>query len=388
MTILGTIAYIFFMQAAAAAPPTAKGTIEGTVSDARNGVPLPGVRVILSRAPTQPPPGTPPSLPTAAPPPPPPPAAAGANAGGGFVSRTFVFQTVGPPVAAAAGSAIPSATTDSQGRYVLKEVEAGFYRVTFAQNGYVKQDYGQRAFNGQGSPINVVAGKALKDINMSMTQAGNLSGHIRDSAGAPAAGVPVQLLRATYNANGQKNFQAVTSDKTDDRGEYRLYWLSPGRYYLSAGTSAGPTNRPAALGGGGNSPNAVPGESFTYTYYPGATNISQAIGIDVAAAAEIGGMDFTVSRQQQLNVRGKVVDSRTGAAPAAVSINLSYQTFDGGGSFGGTSNRSAELLQATTNCLPGIPSMRTRGSTRRSSAAMRVKVRRFTFRNRRTKISI
>jgi hypothetical protein len=42
-----------------------------------------------------------------------------------------------------------------------------------------------------------------------------------------------------------------------------------------------------------------------------------------------------------LNVRGRVVDSRTGQPPASVGISLSYQVFDGGGSFNSGSNYNA-----------------------------------------------
>ena len=162
------------------------------------------------------------------------------------------------------------------------------------------------------------------------------------------------MLRASYSASGQKSFQSISTDKTDDRGEYRLYWLSPGRYYLNAGTSPGPTNRPVALGGGAASPNQMPGESFTYTYYPGVTSISQAVAIEVGAGAEVGGIDFAVQRQQLLNVRGKVVDTRTGASPAAVNINLSYQVFDGGGSFGSVNNYNPSTgTFELVNIIPG-----------------------------------
>src|SRR5262245_53787386 len=142
MTLIKAIACILLMQIAPAAPQAAKASIEGTVVDARNGLALPGVRVILSRvAPTQAPPGSVPSPLSAAPPPPPPPppppaAGAGGVAGGGFTTSTFVIQSVGGAPPTPPGTNLPSATTDSQGHYVLKDVDAGVFRVTFAMNGY------------------------------------------------------------------------------------------------------------------------------------------------------------------------------------------------------------------------------------------------------------
>jgi len=363
MTFLRFAAFALLMQAATATPPqTAKGSIEGTVVQARNGAPLPGVRVILARsAPAGGAPGSAvpltsaPTAPPPPPPPPPPPAPPVPSAAPVAGASTFVFQSVSPAAAGIAGGGnLPTATTDSQGRYLIKDVEPGSYRVTFASNGYVKQEYGQHSFSGQGAPVAVTAGKSVKDIDMSMTQAGNLSGHIRDTSGVPAAGVPIQLLRASYSASGQKSFQSISTDKTDDRGEYRLYWLSPGRYYVNAGTSPGPTNRPVLFGGGAASPNQMPGESFTYTYYPGVTSTSQAVAIDIGAGAEVGGIDFAVQRQQLLNVRGKVVDTRTGASPAAVNISLAYQAFEGGGSFSSANNYNASTgTFELVNLIPG-----------------------------------
>jgi 5-hydroxyisourate hydrolase-like protein (transthyretin family) len=339
--------------------PAPKATIEGTVSHAGTGLPLSGVRVILARAPAAAPNTTPAQGPPP-PPPPPPPSPPGlvqggtaAPAAGTQFITTFSNNASGAQLPAGSTN-LPSATTDNQGRYSLKDLEPGNYRVTFAANGYVKQDYGQRAFVGQGTTLVVSANQNLKDINMAMTAAGNVSGRLRDSSGMPAPGVPVQLFRASYNTTGQKGFQAVESDKSDDRGEFRLFWVSPGRYYVNAGTPPGPANRPVALGGAGNSPNQVPGESFVYSYFPGVTNINQAVPIEVGPGSEVSGIDFVVSRQQLLNIRGKVIDQRTGQAPASASISLSYSNLDGGGSFSnGNSYNAATGTFELTNLIPG-----------------------------------
>jgi 5-hydroxyisourate hydrolase-like protein (transthyretin family) len=379
------VASILLFQAQAA--PVPKTTIEGTVVQASSGMPLIGVHVILSRSAVPNGPGAPASLPvapTSPPPPPPPPLTppAGNPAGLGAGASTFIIQSVNPAGGPVNSGGLPSATTDKDGHYVLKEVDAGVYRVTFASNGYVKQDFGQRSMNGQGASLTVTAGKPVKDINMALTQTGNISGRIRDSAGIPAAGVPVQLIRATYNAAGLKSFQAVESINTDDRGEFRLFWLTPGRYYINAGTPPGPNNRPVAFGGGNISPNQVPGESFSYVFYPGVSNAAQATAIDLNSGSDMSGLDLVVSRQQQLNVRGRIIDTRTGAPPPSANINLAYQVFSGGGSFGvnnnynastgtfeltnvnpGSYTLSATAAEATPNVAPPDPAARARAAT-------------------------
>src|SRR6185369_15373940 len=103
----------------------------------------------------------------------------------------------------------------------------------------------------------------------------NIAGIIRNNDGQPQAGVPVQLLRATFNAGGQRTFQAEGNARTNDRGEYRMYWISPGRYYVGAGTASGP-NRPLTPNNTAASLNEVPDQSFAQTYFPGVFNPNSA----------------------------------------------------------------------------------------------------------------
>src|SRR5262252_5865016 len=57
---------------------------------------------------------------------------------------------------------IPPVTTDRQGKFIIKDLDPGSYRITAARNGYAKQEYGQRTAGSQGTAINVLAGQNLK----------------------------------------------------------------------------------------------------------------------------------------------------------------------------------------------------------------------------------
>jgi hypothetical protein len=46
----------------------------------------------------------------------------------------------------------------------------------------------------------------LKDLVVRMTRAANINGRIADENGLPASGVPVRLVKATYNVNGIRLF--------------------------------------------------------------------------------------------------------------------------------------------------------------------------------------
>jgi hypothetical protein len=222
---------------------------------------------------------------------------------------------------------IPPVTTDRSGRFVVPNLDEGAYRLVVTQNGYVRQEYGQRVFPGQGTLISLAAGQSFKDVTIRLTETGNAGGRIVDDSGLPGVGVPLQLLKATYNQTGQRVFQQAGTVRTNDRGEYRFYWVTPGRYYVAGGNAAA---NYTFSGFGNNSPNE-PVDSYMLTYYPGVTDITRATAIDIKSGSEAI-LDFVVPKQQLFTIRGKVVNpapaTPNGTLPA-VTISLAFQTLTG-----------------------------------------------------------
>ena len=70
--------------------------------------------------------------------------------------------------------------------------------------------------------------------------------NVFDEDGEPVAMVNVQALRQSY-VRGQKQLAPASSASTNDRGEFRIFGLPPGRYFLSATPSGGMS----FVGGGG-----------------------------------------------------------------------------------------------------------------------------------------
>jgi len=239
----------------------------------------------------------------------------------------------------------PPMMTDSQGRFAFNDVGPGTYKLIFASNGYARQSYGQRGVGGTGVPIVLTAGQTKADILMQMSQVAAIGGKIVDSSGRPIAGVPVRLIRYAYDDTGQRKVVVAASTQTDDHGDYRIFHLSPGRYYLSAGNLPGQSssnNIPTGLLGPGivtvaNS-NRIP-ENYTLSYYPGADDASSATPIDLPPGADFNGANMSLRVQQTFRVRGSVVDPRTGQPPLSVNLSLNLQNPDPrGGSFVNTSD--------------------------------------------------
>ena len=229
----------------------------------------------------------------------------------------------------------PPLMTDSQGRFAFDNLQPGTYKLIFAANGYARQDYGQRGTGGSGIPIVLNAGQVKNDIVMRMSQLAAVGGRITDSSGLPVAGVPVQLFRFAYDESGQRKLQRAATTQTDDRGDYRMFHLSPGRYFLNAGNLPGQSGPVGPLpfdlisqGLGGNvNSNRIP-EKYTLSYYPGVEDANASSPIDVPPGADLNGVNMTLRVQQAFRIRGNIVDSRTGQPPASASINLTFQTND------------------------------------------------------------
>src|SRR4029434_3031149 len=122
--------------------------------------------------------------------------------------------------------------SDRNGRFSFRSVAAGSYRIAAVRNGYARQEYGQRVFGGPGRTLTIAPGQGVETITIGMTPAGTVTGVVRDLSGEAIAGLEVQLLRQVYNASGQRTFVTAGTDRTADRGAYRVVWETPRRYQL------------------------------------------------------------------------------------------------------------------------------------------------------------
>ncbi|HYR92402.1 MAG TPA: carboxypeptidase regulatory-like domain-containing protein [Terriglobia bacterium] len=268
---------------------------------------------------------------------------------GGSIEGVVVRAGTGEPIAGAQVTVQPmspqlslpsTGTTDAHGKFVVKDLDAGSYRLLFYADGYVWQEYGQRgpAANpgvpGTGTLVNVASGQTVRDLRVSLTPAGNVSGRIRDLEGRALAAVPVQILKAVYNFRGERTLQSGGAASTDDRGEYRVYWVTPGRYYVLAGSSVS-VRRGISLTAT-SSLNELPGYGVSPTYYPNAADLSGATTIDVPSGIDLNSIDFVIERQPRRRIRGRVIDAATGRWPSAAAIRLVTRT-----TFGGTTGRES-----------------------------------------------
>ena len=237
-------------------------------------------------------------------------------------ARVILTRNDATPVALIAGRAAASTSmsTNSEGRFAFKGIEPGTYRLLLEANGYVRQEYGQRSFPGNGSPIRLSAGETRKDVASRMTPTGTINGRILNEEGRPLAGVQVRLLRYSYSSEGYRALRQFGVAQTDERGEYRAFYVTPGSYYVSAGSAQGPGGYGEATLG----PNQLR-QTYTYRYYPGVAELSVATPIEVRPGATRFAIDLTLVKQLMYRVRGRVVDAGTGRPPEKPTLSLHFQ---------------------------------------------------------------
>jgi Carboxypeptidase regulatory-like domain len=321
MTLTVIAAFLLLLQ-------TGKGSIEGVVLNSVTNRPIAGAQLTATKLPT----------PRNAP-------AAGQVQGGIVTGVLGGVSAAGAQVTAVMPNGVPVAQiapvrTDAAGHFIFRDLEAGTYQLRASAEGYAQQDYNQRP-GGQSSmmlSVNLTDGQAVKDAVFRLTPGGTLSGRITGSSGEPLVNIEVLLVRSTYDPDGRKTFQQAAAVQTNDRGEYRMFWITPGRYFLSAASSNRPI--PGVPFNPGNFSNKYP-----RTFYPNVADVSSAVPIEVQPAVELSGIDFRLNEQPTYRVRGRVIDSNSAATvPRNVSISIMPRdsVVNTGISFSGNSYNPAE----------------------------------------------
>jgi protocatechuate 3,4-dioxygenase beta subunit len=225
-----------------------------------------------------------------------------------------------------------TATTDGDGRYEFADLPAGFYNLNASKAGFVGLQYGQQRPTEIGRPISVADGQRLDGIDFSLPRGAVIAVRITDDFGDPLAGAQVQVQRYQYGQDGQRRLMMAGTasfgmNATDDRGELRMYGLTPGEYFVSATYR----NQLAMPGANANDSN----EGFSPTFYPGTVSATEAQGVSVVIGEEVS-VQFALATARLARISGTVVDSQgRPAAGAQVQImSLQGGTITGGGGGG------------------------------------------------------
>jgi len=208
------------------------------------------------------------------------------------------------------GRASVTISTDAQGAFEFREVMPGNYSINCSRLGFVSAQYGQRDRNRSGALITVSPGQELKDLDCRLARTAVISGTVTDDEGEPVRNVQVSAMDRSYR-RGQIQLWPRGSANTDDRGQYRIFDLPPGRYYVQA------IHRGAWYPGGEN-------VGLLAVYFPNAFKLEDAQRLEVTNGAEVSRIDLAMRQSPTYSVSGRVFDAAgRPAASGNVSVGVS-----------------------------------------------------------------
>jgi 5-hydroxyisourate hydrolase-like protein (transthyretin family) len=223
-------------------------------------------------------------------------------------------------------SAPSIAMTNDDGRFEFQEISAGRYILRVAKTGFVSTLFDLGGVSN--TYFDLRGGQRIDRGELRLPRAGVITGRVVDSYGDPASEIKVTAWRADYFGPGERRLASARSVDTNDLGEYRLFGLTPGKYYVSA----------AAQG-------------VAPTFHPSTSNGLDAQPVFVKVNEDTPGTNIQMQVLQYTRVAGVVQDS-SGRPARNVVVMVNPSRSDGAMYF------SMNIAEADANgrfAIPAVP---------------------------------
>jgi protocatechuate 3,4-dioxygenase beta subunit len=202
-----------------------------------------------------------------------------------------------------------TALTDNQGRYEFKELPAGRFNMSVAKSGYVTMQYGQNRPFEPGKPIDLADAQVMDKLDVALPRGGVLAGRVVDEAGEAVAEADVVAMRMQFQNGKRRLVPTGRNATTNDLGQFRLYGLPPGEYYVSASLrSIGSIiDMIGAERGGPTGSNQAAG--YAPTYFPSTPNPGEAQRVSLAVGQEMPSVDIQLQPVRLARITGVALGS-------------------------------------------------------------------------------
>uniref|UniRef100_Q01NC0 Carboxypeptidase regulatory-like domain-containing protein n=1 Tax=Solibacter usitatus (strain Ellin6076) TaxID=234267 RepID=Q01NC0_SOLUE len=214
-------------------------------------------------------------------------------------------------VSARAGGKSVDAATDAQGAYTLRDVPPGKVQMRAGLRANGSRGFGAFATK----LVTLAAGQDVNGITFRVARHGEITGKVLDENKAPMTGITVFLVAPEYR-RGVLRHAYASSATTNDRGEYRVQRVVPGRVYLLVAAQ-----RRRALDAISDAPadpklrKKVPAPTF----YPNSPSMDGAMAITLRPGETREGMDIRMLRTPSLCVEATLDN---GLGPAALRFEI------------------------------------------------------------------
>jgi hypothetical protein len=243
----------------------------------------------------------------------------------GRVAKTGTGKLRGRVVAADTGSIVrraqvrisspdigsKAAFTDAQGRYEFKDLPAGRFNLSVSKSGFVTMQYGQSRPFEPGRPVDLVDAQLMEKVDIALPRGSAVQGRILDEFGEPVADASVTAMRMQYASGKRRLVQMGRNSATNDLGQFRLFGLPPGEYYVSVTVRTMDTMIMDMLGGSnvGGPTGSNNNSGYAATYYPGTPNPGEAQRLSLTIGQELSSIDIQMQPVRLARISGNALSS-------------------------------------------------------------------------------
>ena len=175
-----------------------------------------------------------------------------------------------------------SAESDATGHFSIENIEPGEYQLSADKTGYYDPERKCDSEEIQSEDeIRLTPGQKLADLNLRLVAPAVITGTVVDPLGEPVVNAEIETVRISSHS-GRREIAPAGTSQSDDRGQFRIFHLEPGQYFVRV-ASAG-SFRPRARNDEESNPTEPQG--FLPIYYPDTTDINSATTLELTAGGD------------------------------------------------------------------------------------------------------
>jgi Carboxypeptidase regulatory-like domain len=201
------------------------------------------------------------------------------------------------------------ALTADDGKFSITGIQPGTYNASVERVGFAMPP-GLASRNA----VRLQADQKKSDVNLKLVPTGEITGKVTNPDGDPIEGVGVNAL-----ANGGMSGTGTT----DEKGEFRIGGLAPGKYRVRASSSNMQSPPEVRTDGTEDVHQAA-------TYYPGVLSEREAALIEVRADGSSSGADIRLKRVPWVEVSGRILGKPRSTGNTYVMVESVPRQFGGG----------------------------------------------------------
>lgn len=232
-----------------------------------------------------------------------------------IVRGSVIEETSGAPIASASvvlstpktGETVAETVTDEKGRFEFPNVPDGTLSILATKEGYIN------AGSGGAENVAEIPGGRRQSVTLVLTRPAVIQGRVLNASGLPVRGVKAIALARRAGRAGVRFVPWGSAVGVNERGEYRIFDLMPGRYTVAIVRA--PSNQ---------------AEVFAPVMFPGVTDAGRAEFFTMRAGETHLNTDIRMVNMALYRIQGQVVGVPGNWSGQRIAVSISAI---GGGPF-------------------------------------------------------